>query len=261
VQCEGIVTDFWFFSLFSFLRYDSLFSMILCFLIFCGCFRIRYIVEKTTSMSVVERQFGVMPTNSLEDFSLWLAALAPLPETEKVAVLKGTSTKERFQTCIRGLQQYIQQIQNRTSPSSASARAASRSVEAVLSTMSNSASTATTTIGNFFSALLGGTTVVEETVEGNRNNDQNDGSGSMSPEARRNFLVVTEEIVPAFSSSSPISSSSATVSLNSVSSFTTNDNNQPINTSNGSGAPSSTDPVPFIRENITTVRPAEDAEA
>jgi hypothetical protein len=195
-----------------------------------------------------------MPTNNLEDFSLWLAALAPLPESEKIAVLKGTSTKERFQICIRGLQQYILQIQNRTSPSSASARA-SRSVEAVLSTMSNGASTATTTIGNLLSALLGGATVVEETTETNSGNEQS-GGGNTSPGTRRNFLVVTEEmVIPSPSSTSSTSSNAAS------SEPATSDGNQ--NRSNNANSSSSfsvpvSDLVPVTSENIN--RSAESTE-
>lgn len=94
-----------------------------------------------------------MPT-SVEDFSLWLAAVCPLPEAEKVAVLKSTDTAGRIQRCIHGLQTYINQINSRRS---------------VLSAASDTVSGASSAIAEIVAALTGRRdyVVVEEHVAGN----------------------------------------------------------------------------------------------
>jgi len=104
----------------------------------------KFIIEVTTSAAAVERQFGAMPSvESVEDFSLWLAALCPLPEREKAQMLVTQSTVARLQRCVDGLQAYVNQINTR------------RQAASVLSAAGTTVSSASSALGNIISSLLG----------------------------------------------------------------------------------------------------------
>lgn len=85
-----------------------------------------------------------MPSvESVEDFSLWLAALCPLPEREKAQMLVTQSTVARLQRCVDGLQAYVNQINTR------------RQAASVLSAAGTTVSSASSALGNIISSLLG----------------------------------------------------------------------------------------------------------
>lgn len=69
------------------------------------------LLSNNTARQMVDAQFGTAPSDT-EAFSMWLAAVSPLSEHDKTAVLHSRSTIDRFTLCNQRLELYLEQKRN-----------------------------------------------------------------------------------------------------------------------------------------------------
>ena len=101
------------------------------------------VAEAASSMAAIERQFGPAPS-APEDFGLWLAAVSPLGEGEKVALLRSDDSLGRLRCCVAALAAYQQRLLARQQAVSLLASAGSGVVNA------------TSSLGRLVASLLNG---------------------------------------------------------------------------------------------------------
>lgn len=70
-----------------------------------------YVSDQIGSKAMVEQRFGAPPSDP-EGYSLWLTALAPLPESEKLQLLRGLDTKARLERCVLALGAFVSRRNN-----------------------------------------------------------------------------------------------------------------------------------------------------
>lgn len=76
------------------------------FLVLCS-----YFSDQIGSKTAVEQRFGVPPTDA-EGYSLWLSALVPLRDSEKLLLLRSQDTKARLERCLHALGAYVSRRNN-----------------------------------------------------------------------------------------------------------------------------------------------------
>lgn len=94
-------------------------------------------------MAALERQFGPTPS-AAEDFSLWLAAVSPLAEGEKVALLRSQDSLDRLDRALTALTAYHQRLLAR------------QQAVAMLSSAGTGVVNATSSLGRLVASLLSG---------------------------------------------------------------------------------------------------------
>lgn len=70
-----------------------------------------YFCDQIGSKAAVEQRFGVPPADA-EGYSLWLSALVPLHESEKLQLLRSQDTKARLERCLHALGAYVSRRNN-----------------------------------------------------------------------------------------------------------------------------------------------------
>lgn len=70
-----------------------------------------YFSDQIGNKAAVEQRFGVPPTDA-EGYSLWLTALVPMHESDKLELLRSQDTKARLERCLHALGVYVNRRNN-----------------------------------------------------------------------------------------------------------------------------------------------------